>query len=72
MNGRELEFSVFCIENVAEKLGIEGKQAYRMLAAESDILDSYIIKNYEVLHTQGKSYIVRDIIDCMKEQGVIE
>ncbi|MCM1468381.1 MAG: DUF3791 domain-containing protein, partial [Alistipes sp.] len=63
----ELEFAVFCIENVAAKLGITGDSVYQMLAVKSDILDQYVIANYEILHTQGKEYIVRDILDCMKE-----
>lgn len=36
----------------------------------SDILNEYIIPEYEVLHTQSKEYIVNDIIDIMKERGV--
>lgn len=70
-HAKEIEFAVFCIENVAKKLGVLGDEAYRMLGAESSILDDYIIKHYEVLHTQGKEYIVQDIIDYMKEQGII-
>lgn len=68
---KELEFAVFCIENVAAKLEITGDSVYQMLAVKSDILDQYVIANYEILHTQGKEYIVRDILDCMKEREVI-
>jgi hypothetical protein len=67
---KQLELSVFCIENVAEKLGKPGNEVYEMLAEKSDILDNYIIPHYDVLHTQGKSYIVNDIIDYMKEKGL--
>lgn len=69
---KEIEFSVFCIENIALKLRISGNKAYQMLAVDSDILDTYIIANYEILHTQSKEYIVHDIIDYMKEQEVIK
>lgn len=62
-----LEFSVFCIENVAAKLGISGHEAYQLLTKDNDILDEYIIPNYEILHTQDKEYIVNDIIDYLKE-----
>lgn len=71
LGAKEIEFSVFCIENIAEKLGIPGDEVYQMLTAKSDILDHYIIVNYEILHTQGKEYIVQDIMDYMKERGVI-
>lgn len=72
LGAKEIEFSVFCIENIAEKLGIPGDEVYQMLTAKSDILDHYIIANYEILHTQGKEYIVQDIMDYMKERGVIK
>lgn len=71
LGAKEIEFSVFCIENIAEKLGIPGDEVYQMLTAKSDILDHYIIANYEILHTQGKEFIVQDIMDYMKERGVI-
>ena len=38
---------------------------------KSDILNDYIIPEYEILHTQGKEYIVDDIIEVMKERGVL-
>ena len=64
------EFEIFCIENVAQKLGIAGNEAYNLLSEKSHILDEYIIPNYEVLHTQSKDYIVNDIIECMVQHGV--
>lgn len=66
----ELEFAIFCIENVAIKLGVNAELVYTALAEKSDILNSYIIPCYEVLHTQGKDYIVDDIIAIMNERGV--
>lgn len=72
LNKDEIEFSVFCIENVAFALGLKGEETYQLLAERSDILDEYIIPNYEVLHTQDKQYIVNDIIEYMKECGVIK
>lgn len=71
MNTNELEFTVFCLEYVAEKLGIAGDEVYKLLTQESDLLDRYIIPSYDVLHTQGKDYIVDDIIFIMQKEGVI-
>ena len=65
-----MNFAVFCIENVAAYLNKNGKDIYTMLATDSGILDEYIIPNYDALHTQGKEYIVRDIMDYMKEKGL--
>lgn len=69
-NSRELEFAVFCIENIAAHLGVDAERVYSALTEKSDILNSYIVPEYEVLHTQSKEYIVQDILDVMKERGV--
>ena len=68
---RELEFAIFCIENIAAKLGVSAEKVYDALTEKSDILNDYIIPEYEILHTQGKEYIVDDIIEVMKEIGVL-
>ena len=68
---RELEFEIFCIENIAAKLGVSAEKVYDALTEKSDILNDYIIPEYEILHTQGKEYIVDDIIEVMKERGVL-
>jgi len=63
-------FAVFCIESVADYLETTGDKVYKLLTEKSDILDSYIIPSYDSLHTQGKDYIVNDIIKLMEKQGV--
>ena len=68
---RELEFAICCIENIAAKLGVSAEKVYDALTEKSDILNDYIIPEYEILHTQGKEYIVDDIIEVMKERGVL-
>lgn len=69
-NSNELEFAVFCIENVAQRLGVDAKCIYQAFTEKSNILNGYIVPEYEVLHTQGMEYIVDDLIDVMKERGV--
>lgn len=69
-NPRELEFAVFCIENVAKELGVNAERVYRAFTGESNIMNGYIIPEYDILHTQSREYIVRDILDVMKERGV--
>ena len=69
-NTDELEFAVFCIENIAMKLGKTGEEVYRALAEKTNILDGYVIPGYEMLHTQSKEYIVDDIISLMAERGI--
>ena len=65
-NDRELEFAIFCIENVAARLNVDSRKIYDALTEQSDILKEYIIPEYEMLHTQSKEYIVDDIVDIIK------
>ena len=60
---------MFCIENLAAKLGIDGAKAYELLTEKTDVLHSYIIPAYDVLHTQGKAYIVEDLLEVLRERG---
>ena len=69
-NSGELEFAVFCIENVAAKLGVNAERVYQAFTEKSDILNSYIVPEYEMLHTQSRAYIVDDLLNVMKERGV--
>ena len=67
---KELEFAIFCIENVASRLHVDAQNVYVALSEQTNILNDYIIPEYEVLHTQSKDYIVDDIIEVMHERGV--
>ncbi len=71
-NSDELEFAIFCIENIALRLGIDAEKAYDALTQDSDILGRYIVPEYEILHTQSKEYIIDDILSVMREEGVWE
>ncbi len=70
MRSEQLEFAIFCIESVAAKLKVNAAKVYVALTEQADILKTYIISEYEVLHTQSKEYIVEDIIDVMQKKGV--
>ena len=65
----QLEFAVFCIENIAVRHGVNAKLVYQALE-DSDILMGYIVSEYDMLHTQSKDYIVNDILAVMKARGV--
>ncbi|MBO4511158.1 MAG: DUF3791 domain-containing protein [Victivallales bacterium] len=71
MSTSVLSFAIFCVEEVANRLQLPGNAVYDMLTKRSNILYSYIIPSYDVLHTQGKDYIVDDIISLMHERGVL-
>lgn len=67
----ELEFAIFCIENLALAMHIDAPRIYQMLNYKSDILKNYIVPLYDILHTQDKNYIINDIMGIMKEEGLI-
>lgn len=69
-NLKTLEFSIFCIENIAIRLEVEPQCVYKALARKSNLLFSYIVANYEALHTQDKEYIIDDILRVLQEEGV--
>ena len=50
----EIEFAIFCIENVAAKLNKDTVVTYDMLKT-AGILDEYILPCYDVLHTRGRT-----------------
>lgn len=70
MTEAELEFVIFCIENIAIYLGKNGNEVYKAFTESSSLLYDYIVANYGVLHTQGKDYIIEDILTVAKERGL--
>ncbi|MDR0949940.1 MAG: DUF3791 domain-containing protein [Lachnospiraceae bacterium] len=65
-------FAVFCIESLADALNTSGDEVYKLLTVDSSILDDYIIPCFEPLHTQGKEYIVQELIEVMRERKVLK
>lgn len=70
-NINELEFVIFCIDGIAAQLGKSTEEVYTALAEKSNILNGYVVSNYDILHTQGKAYIIEDIIEVMEKEGVV-
>lgn len=66
---RELSFSIFMLYSLADKWNKTPAMVYKILNS-TGILDDYIIACYDVLHTQGKEYLVDDITEYAKEKGV--
>lgn len=64
----ELEFIIFCIENVAMQLKISACDVYAMFIEKNII--RYLIENFDVLHTLSKEYIVDDIMTFMKDGDI--
>lgn len=66
---KELRFSIFMLYALAEKWETTPVAVYKILNT-TGILDDYIIVCYDMLHTQGKEYLIEDITDFVRERGV--
>lgn len=69
-SARELEFVLFCIDFVAKHLKQPPDVIYQKLK-DSGLLQNYLIENFDILHTQGKDYLVDDIIQLMQERQLL-
>lgn len=67
MTQEQVEFSTFCIGNVAREMGISQQESY-LLLLRSGVLYDYIVKSYDVLHTYSRQYIVEDIVSLLRER----
>lgn len=65
----ELSFSIFILYSLADKWKMTPAAVYKVLNT-TGILDDYIIRCYDVLHTQGKEYLVEDITEFVREKGI--
>lgn len=70
MTFEQLDFAVYCIGLLSSKLGMNQTEVYDRLK-RSGILDGYIIKGYDPLHTFSSDYIADDLISFMKEKGAL-
>lgn len=70
MNKDILEFLTIIIGAIAERLDCPVRDVYRRLKS-SKILDDYMIPCYDVLHTFSIAYVVDDVVDFMKREGVL-
>ena len=54
LSQKEIEFAVFCVENIADYLKMNAQDIYQLLGVKSRLLFDYIVPSYEPLHTQSK------------------
>ena len=65
---KELTFVVFILYALGQHWNMTTPEVYDILNS-TGILDDYIIKCYDVLHTLGKEYLVEDITEFVREKG---
>ena len=61
------EFIIFCIENYKQKVKLTGKEVYELF--EKYELFDYLYNGYDVLHTQGDEWLMKDIDEYLKNKG---
>lgn len=66
---KELTFVVFILHALGQHWNMTTPEVYDILNS-TGILDDYIIKCYDVLHTLGKEYLVEDITEFVRERGI--
>ena len=66
---KELTFVVFILYALGEHWKMTTPEVYEILDS-TGILDDYIIKCYDVLHTLGKEYLVEDITEFVREKEI--
>lgn len=62
-----IEFIAFCIENFKVKHGMKGNVVANLFK-ESQALN-FLKEGYEILHTQGKEYIIQEIEIYLRNRG---
>lgn len=58
-------FVASCIEDVADRLGLDYVEVYHRMKAV-DLIDKYIIPHYETLHTESRRNVTEGMIDTLK------
>lgn len=66
---KELTFVVFILYALGQHWNMTTHEVYDILNS-TGILDDYIIKCYDGLHTLGKEYLVEDITEFVREKGI--
>lgn len=57
-------FVVSCIEDVAEKLGVDYAVVYERMKAVG-MIENYIIPHYDVLHTESRENVTAGMIETL-------
>ena len=70
MSGNDIDFITYSIGNLSRRLNMSAAEVYRRLK-QSGILHGYIVPSYDVLHTFSKEYLMEDLIEYMREKGVL-
>lgn len=60
----KLAFAASCVEGAARKLGVPYIEVYERMK-KVELIDNYILKHYDTLHTESREYLSEDVIECL-------
>lgn len=63
----KLGFLAQCLERVSQALDSEYLNTFNRLDA-ADLIEGFILKHYDILHTQSIEHVVDDIITALKNR----
>ena len=58
-------FVASCIEDVADKLGVNYAEVYERMKSVG-LIENYIIPHYDVLHTESRASVTAGMIDTLE------
>lgn len=71
INEKEMDFVVYCVENLANYINEDSVKVFDLLD-ENELIEGDILKFYDILHTQGKDWIVEDLVEQLEKSGCDE
>ena len=68
MDRESFSFVVYIIHACANRWNKRPSDVYRRLQ-DVGCIDGYLVPHYEILHTQGTEFVVRDVEEYMQARG---
>ena len=69
MNKEIFSFVIYIIHACANKWNVLPSEVYDAMDKTKCISD-FLVRHYDIIHTQGTDYIVEDVSDYLKERGI--
>lgn len=57
-------FAASCVESAAQAMNISPREAYERMK-RVNLMENYILKHYEAIHTESRKHITEDIVGCL-------
>lgn len=69
MSNGQLAFTVFMLNKYALATKLPITEVYKRFD-ELNILDNYLIKHYDILHTLGENYLIEDLTELVAQKSL--